>query len=73
MVSEYAGGSGGRGREVVRVVSDISNVLKNEVSKVIIGKQENLLRVTIGNLSTGNMLLEDFPGFARQRLQMARP
>ena len=41
MVSEYSGG-GGRGREVVRVVSDISNALMNEVSKVIIGKQENL-------------------------------
>ena len=69
MVSEYAGGSGGRGREVVRVVSDISNVLMNEVSKVIIGKQENLRRVTIGILSNGNMLLEDFPGLGKTLLQ----
>ena len=68
MVSEYAGGSGGRGREVVRVVSDISNALMNEVSKVIIGKQENLRRVTIGILSNGNMLLEDFPGLGKTML-----
>ena len=37
----------------------------NEVSKVIIGKQENLRRVTIGILSNGNMLIEDFPGLAK--------
>ena len=67
MVSEYSGG-GGRGREVVRVVSDISNALMNEVSKVIIGKQENLRRVTIGILSNGNMLLEDFPGLGKTML-----
>ena len=67
MVSEYSGG-GGRGREVVRVVSDISNALMNEVSKVIIGKQENLRRVTIGILSNGNMLLEDFPGLGKTLL-----
>ena len=67
MVSEYSGG-GGRGREVVRVVSDISNALMNEVSKVIIGKQENLRRVSIGILSNGNMLLEDFPGLGKTML-----
>ena len=67
MVSEYSGG-GGLGREVVRVVSDISNALMNEVSKVIIGKQENLRRVTIGILSNGNMLLEDFPGLGKTML-----
>ena len=67
MVSEYSGG-GGRGRDVGRVVSDISNALMNEVSKVIIGKQENLRRVSIGILSNGNMLLEDFPGLGKTML-----
>jgi len=40
----------------------------NEVSKVIIGKNENLRRVTVGILSNGNMLLEDFPGLAKTLL-----
>ncbi|DAC15344.1 MAG TPA: MoxR family ATPase, partial [Candidatus Poseidoniales archaeon] len=33
--------------------------------KVIIGKQENLRRITIGILSNGNTLIEDFPGLAK--------
>ncbi|GIT75184.1 MAG: MoxR-like ATPase [Methanobacteriota archaeon] len=37
----------------------------NEVAKVIIGKQENLRRITIGILSNGNTLIEDFPGLAK--------
>jgi MoxR-like ATPase len=39
-----------------------------EVAKVIIGKNENLRRVTVGILSNGNMLLEDFPGLAKTLL-----
>ena len=37
----------------------------SEVAKVIIGKQENLRRVTIGILSNANMLIEDYPGLAK--------
>ena len=37
-----------KSRELIQTVSQISNGLMNEVSKVIIGKQENLRRVTIG-------------------------
>ena len=54
-----------KSRELIQTVSQISNGLMNEVSKVIIGKQENLRRVTIGILSNGNMLIEDFPGLAK--------
>ena len=39
-----------KSRELIQTVSQISNGLMNEVSKVIIGKQENLRRVTIGIL-----------------------
>ncbi|MCH1527995.1 MAG: MoxR family ATPase, partial [Candidatus Poseidoniaceae archaeon] len=49
-------------------VSSIANSLMGEVSKVIIGKNENLRRVTVGILSNGNMLLEDFPGLAKTLL-----
>ena len=49
-----------KSRELIQTVSQISNGLMNEVSKVIIGKQENLRRVTIGILSNGNMLIEDY-------------
>ena len=58
----------GRTRDLIATVSAISHGLMNEVSKVIIGKQENLRKVTIGILSNGNMLLEDFPGLAKTLL-----
>jgi MoxR-like ATPase len=54
-----------KSRELIQTVSQISNALMNEVSKVIIGKQENLRRVQVGILSNGNMLIEDFPGYVR--------
>ena len=59
-----------KSRELIQTVSQISNGLMNEVSKVIIGKQENLRRVTIGILSNGNMLIEDFPGQAKTLLSI---
>ena len=55
-------------QDLIGTVSAISNSLMNEVSKVIIGKNENLRRVTVGILSNGNMLLEDFPGLAQTLL-----
>ncbi|MBT6853237.1 MAG: magnesium chelatase, partial [Euryarchaeota archaeon] len=54
-----------KSRELIQTVSQISNSLMNEVSKVIIGKQENLRRIQVGILSNGNMLIEDFPGLAK--------
>ena len=61
-------GGDNRTRDLIATVSAISNGLMNEVSKVIIGKQENLRKVSIGILSNGNMLLEDFPGLAKTLL-----
>ena len=61
-------GGDARTQDLIRTVADISNGLMNEVSKVIIGKNENLRRVTVGILSNGNMLLEDFPGLAKTLL-----
>jgi len=43
-----------KSRELIQTVSQISNSLMNEVSKVIIGKQENLRRIQVGILSNGN-------------------
>ena len=58
----------GRTKDLISTVSQISHGLMGEVAKVIIGKEENLLRVTVGILSNGNMLLEDFPGLAKTLL-----
>jgi MoxR-like ATPase len=66
--SASAAGGDARSRELINTVSNISHQLMNEVGKVIIGKQENLRRVTVGVLSNGNMLLEDFPGLAKTLL-----
>ena len=55
-------------QDLIGTVSAISSSLMGEVSKVIIGKNENLRRVTVGILSNGNMLLEDFPGLAKTLL-----
>ena len=57
-----------RTKDLIATVSSIANSLMGEVSKVIIGKNENLRRVTVGILSNGNMLLEDFPGLAKTLL-----
>jgi len=66
--SASAAGGDARSRELINTVSNISNQLMGEVGKVIIGKQENLRRVTVGILSNGNMLLEDFPGLGKTML-----
>ena len=66
--SASAAGGDARSRELINTVSNISNQLMSEVGKVIIGKQENLRRVTVGILSNGNMLLEDFPGLGKTML-----
>ena len=66
--AQAAIGGDSRTRDLIATVSAISNGLMNEVAKVIIGKNENLRRVTIGVLSNGNMLLEDFPGLAKTLL-----
>ena len=66
--AQAAVGGDGRTRDLIATVSAISNGLMNEVAKVIIGKNENLRRVSIGILSNGNMLLEDFPGLAKTLL-----
>ena len=66
--SQGNAGGDARTQDLIRTVADISNGLMNEVSKVIIGKNENLRRVTVGILSNGNMLFEDFPGLAKTLL-----
>ena len=66
--SQQNSGGDARTQDLIRTVADISSGLMNEVSKVIIGKNENLRRVTVGILSNGNMLLEDFPGLAKTLL-----
>ena len=66
--SQQNRGGDARTQDLIRTVADISSALMNEVSKVIIGKNENLRRVSVGILSNGNMLLEDFPGLAKTLL-----
>ena len=52
--SQQNSGGDARTQDLIRTVADISSGLMNEVSKVIIGKNENLRRVTVGILSNGN-------------------
>lgn len=61
-------GGDNRTKDLIATVSAIAHTLMAEVAKVIIGKQENLRRVTVGILSNGNMLLEDFPGLGKTML-----
>ena len=76
MVAGYAapvpgiGAPGGdaRTKDLIATVAAIANGLMGEVSKVIIGKAQNLKLVTIGVLSNGNILLEDFPGLGKTML-----
>ena len=69
MSAEYAstssGSGGGGGKDLIATVSAITQGLQKEVSKVIIGKAENLRRITVAVLSNGNILLEDFPGLGK--------
>ena len=52
-----AQGGGTNAKELIRSVSGHSNNLMSEVAKVIIGKPENIKKVTIGILSNGNILI----------------
>jgi MoxR-like ATPase len=52
-------------KDLIRSVAGHSNNLMSEVAKVIIGKPENIRKVTIGVLSNGNILIEDNPGLAK--------
>jgi len=52
-------------KDLINSVSGHSNNLMSEVAKVIIGKPENIRKVTIGVLSNGNILIEDNPGLAK--------
>ena len=52
-------------KDLIRSVSSLSNNLMSEVAKVIIGKPENIRKVTVGVLSNGNVLIEDNPGLAK--------
>lgn len=45
--------------------------IKNEVSKVIIGKDEEIEKVLIAVLSGGHILLEDIPGVGKTTLALA--
>ena len=54
-----AQGGGSSSKDLIRSVSGHSNNLMSEVSKVIIGKPENIRKVAIGILANGNILIED--------------
>ena len=58
MTGAPAMGQNPAAQDLIGTVSAISNSLMNEVGKVIIGKPQNLRRVTVGILSNGNMLLK---------------
>ena len=60
-----AQGGSSSSRDLIRSVSGHSNNLMSEVAKVIIGKPENIRKVTIGILANGNILIEDNPGLAK--------
>ena len=71
LTADYAASTSGgdsRSKDLISTVSAITSGLMSEVSKVIIGKQENLRRVTVAILSNGNILLEDFPGLGKTML-----
>ncbi|HJM18089.1 MAG TPA: MoxR family ATPase [Candidatus Thalassarchaeaceae archaeon] len=60
-----AEGSTANSKALINSVSGHSNNLMSEVAKVIIGKPENIRKVTVGVLANGNILIEDNPGLAK--------
>ena len=60
-----AKGSTANSKALINSVSGHSNNLMSEVAKVIIGKPENIRKVTVGVLANGNILIEDNPGLAK--------
>ena len=60
-----AEGGATNSKALINSVSGHSNNLMSEVAKVIIGKPENIRKVTIGVLANGNILIEDNPGLAK--------
>ena len=60
-----AEGGAANSKALINSVSGHSNNLMSEVAKVIIGKPENIRKVTVGVLANGNILIEDNPGLAK--------
>ncbi len=51
--------------EEIQWVHSMTEAIRKEVAKVIVGKEEVLKMVEVGILSSGNILFEDFPGLAK--------
>lgn len=51
--------------EEIQWVHSMTDAIRKEVAKVIVGKEEVLKMVEVGILSSGNILFEDFPGLAK--------
>ena len=51
--------------QAVREIRVLTESLRTEVSKAIIGKNNVLEQVEVGLLSSGHILLEDYPGLAK--------
>jgi len=51
--------------EEIQWVHSMSDAIRKEVGRVIVGKEEVLKMVEVGILSSGNILFEDFPGLAK--------
>lgn len=51
--------------EEIQWVHSMSDAIRKEVARVIVGKEEVLKMVEVGILSSGNILFEDFPGLAK--------
>ncbi len=51
--------------EEIQWVHSMTEGVRKEVAKVIVGKEEVLKMVEVGILSSGNILFEDFPGLAK--------
>ena len=50
-------------------LQELFAVLKNNIEKVIVGKDEVIEKVLISCFCSGHILLEDIPGTGKQRLQ----
>ena len=57
--------------QIGAVVKEAGDRLINNVSRVIVGKQEQLTLVTVALLAEGHVLLEDVPGVGKTVLAKA--
>ena len=55
----------------MQAIKEISSALRNNIEKIIKGKEEQINKIIIATLCNGHILLEDLPGTGKTTIAKA--